>query len=78
MLSHKKAYYITYIIYILKIYLISLYLKTIQIINIPKNVIIDNLFKQNNTILKHFKLMLLDKKQGKHIIKYLIKNQKKD
>lgn len=47
-------------------------LKTIQIINIPKNVIIDNLFKQNNTILKHFKLMLLDKKQGKHIIKYLI------
>lgn len=47
-------------------------LKTIKIINISKNVIINNLFKHNNTILKHFKLILLDKRQGKHLMNYLI------
>lgn len=47
-------------------------LKRIKIINISKNVIINNLFKQDNTILNHFKLILLDKKQGKNILNYLI------
>lgn len=47
-------------------------LKIKKIIDISQNVILKNLFNQNNIILKHFKLILLDKKQGKHLMNYLI------
>lgn len=47
-------------------------LKNKKIIDISPNVILDNLFKHDNIILKHFKLILLDKKRGKNLMNYLI------